>query len=152
MTAQAPAGPQDCVSTTVGGQLFGIPVLAVRDVLAPSRLTRVPLAPPAVAGNLNLRGRIVTAIDLRPRLGLAPRETGAAWMTVVVEQAGESHGLIVDSVGAVLRLEAAARESAPPTLDPSWRAFADGIYRLDGALLVLLDVARLLTFTKAEAA
>src|SRR5216683_7248597 len=63
----------DFVSVVIGGQLFGIPVLQVRDVLASQRITRVPLAPPEVAGSLNLRGRIVTAIDLRTRLGLPER-------------------------------------------------------------------------------
>ena len=152
MKALPSTGLQQYVAMTVAGQRFGIPVLAVRDVLGPLRLTRVPLAPPEVAGNFNLRGRIVTAIDLRPRLGLAPREKDAAWMSVVVEHRGERYGLIVDSVGEVLRLDTAACERELPTLDPRWRGFADGIHRLDGALLVVLDVAHLLTFTKAEAA
>jgi purine-binding chemotaxis protein CheW len=150
--ATAVTGQQDFVSMTIAGQLFGIPVLKVQDVLGPQRLTRVPLAPPEVAGNLNLRGRIVTAIDLRPRLGLAPREKDAAWMSVVVEQQGELYSLIVDSVGEVLSLDAGALERELPTLDPRWREFADGIYRLNGALLVVLEVARLLNFNKAEAA
>ncbi len=152
MKALPTTGPQQYLAMTVAGQRFGIPVLTVRDVLGPLRLTRVPLAPPEVAGNLNLRGRIVTAIDLRPRLGFAPRAKDAAWMSVVVEHRGERYGLIVDSVGEVLNLDAAAGERELPTLDPRWRGFADGIHRLDGALLVALDVARLLTFTKAEAA
>jgi len=146
------AGLRQYVAMTAAGQLFGIPVPAVRDVLGPLRLTRVPLAPPEVAGNLNLRGRIVTAIDLRPRLGLAPRAKDAAWMSVVVEHQGELYSLIVDSVGEVLSLDTAACERELPTLDPRWREFTDGIYRLNGALLVVLDVAHLLTFTKAEAA
>lgn len=148
----AAAAQREVVSMTVAGQRFGIPVLAVRDVLGPLELTRVPLAPREVAGNLNLRGRIVTAIDLGLRLGLAPREKGAAWMCVVVEHRNELYGLIVDSVGEALSLDAATGERELPTLDPSWRGFTDGIYRLNGALLVVLDVAHLLTFNKAEAA
>jgi purine-binding chemotaxis protein CheW len=150
--APAASGQQDFVSMTIAGQMFGIPVLKVQDVLGPQRLTRVPLAPPEVAGNLNLRGRIVTAIDLRPRLGLQPRETDAPWMSVVVEQQGELYSLIVDSVGEVLSLDAGAVERELPTLDPRWREFAEGIYRLNDALLVVLEVARLLSFNKAEAA
>jgi purine-binding chemotaxis protein CheW len=137
---------------TIAGQLFGIPVLKVQDVLGPLRLTRVPLAPPEVAGNLNLRGRIVTAIDLRLRLGLPPREKDAGWMSVVIEHQGELYSLIVDSVGEVLSLDSSTYERELPTLDPRWRDFAAGIYRLNGALLIVLEVAHLLTFNKAEAA
>src|SRR5713226_5256651 len=79
----------DFVSVVIGDQLFGIPVLQVRDVLASQRITRIPLAPAEVAGSLNLRGRIVTAIDLRTRLGLPPRaaeqSAGKARMSVVVD-------------------------------------------------------------------
>jgi len=145
-------GTQDYVSMTIAGQLFGIPVLKVQDVLGPLRLTCVPLAPPEVAGNLNLRGRIVTAIDLRLRLGLSPRDKDAPWMSVVVEHQGELYSLIVDSVGEVLSLDASTYERELPTLDPRWRDFAAGIYRLQGTLLVVLEVAHLLIFNKAEAA
>jgi len=145
-------GQHDFVSFTVAGQLFGIPVLKVQDVLGPQRITRIPLAPKEVAGSLNLRGRIVTAIDLRLRLGLDRREKGQNSMSIVVEQNGELYSLIVDSVGEVLSLEGAAYERNPPTLDPRWRDFSDGIYRLNGSLLVVLDVSQLLQFAKAEAA
>jgi purine-binding chemotaxis protein CheW len=147
------AGEQgEFVSITVAGQLFGIPVLQVQDVLGPQRITRIPLAPKEVAGSLNLRGRIVTAIDLRLRLGLERREKGQNSMSIVVEHHGELYSLIVDSVGEVLSLEGAAYERNPPTLDPRWRDFSDGIYRLNGSLLVVLDVSQLLQFGKSEAA
>jgi purine-binding chemotaxis protein CheW len=145
-------GQHDFVSFTVAGQLFGIPVLKVQDVLGPQRITRIPLAPKEVAGSLNLRGRIVTAIDLRLRLGLDRREKGQTSMSIVVEHHGELYSLIVDSVGEVLSLDAGAYERNPPTLDPRWRDFSDGIYRLNGSLLVVLDVSQLLQFGKAEAA
>jgi purine-binding chemotaxis protein CheW len=145
-------GQHDFVSFTVAGQLLGIPVLKVQDVLGPQRITRIPLAPKEVAGSLNLRGRIVTAIDLRLRLGLDRREQGQTSMSIVVEHHGELYSLIVDSVGEVLSLDAGAYERNPPTLDPRWRDFSDGIYRLNGSLLVVLDVSQLLQFGKAEAA
>jgi purine-binding chemotaxis protein CheW len=132
------------VTLTVGGQLCGIPVLSVRDILGPQAITRIPLAPPEVAGSLNLRGRIVTAIDLRRRLGVAHAASGGGAMSVVVEHQGELYSLLVDSVGEVMRLEAASREQNPPTLDPEWRAFSAGIFRLAGELLVVLDVAAVL--------
>jgi purine-binding chemotaxis protein CheW len=147
----------DFVSVVIGGQLFGIPVLQVRDVLASQRITRVPLAPPEVAGSLNLRGRIVTAIDIRTRLGLAERadepSAGKPRMSVVVDYGGELYSLMVDSVGEVLRLAASNFERNPATLDVRWREVSAGIYRLDGSLLVVLDVTRLLDIsTRSEAA
>src|SRR5271168_2781875 len=94
----------DFVSVTILDQMFGIPVLQVQDVLGPQRITRIPLAPAEVAGSLNLRGRIVTAIDLRTRLGLPKRAAGEKSMSVVVDQDGEAYSLLVDNVGEVLSL------------------------------------------------
>jgi len=145
---RAPAGTEsnDYVSIVIAGQLFGIPVLQVQDVLGPQRITRIPLAPPEVAGSLNLRGRIVTAIDLRMRLRLPKRSDGGESMSVVVDQGGESYSLLVDNVGEVLSLSSATLERNPATLDASWREVSAGIHRLDGSLLILLDVGRVLDF------
>ncbi|MCW5750616.1 MAG: chemotaxis protein CheW [Alphaproteobacteria bacterium] len=134
------------VTVTIAGQLFGIPVLCVQDVLGPQSITRIPLAPPEVAGALNLRGRIVTAIDVRRRLNLPPRTDGGRGMSVVVEHRGEPYSLLIDSVGEVIEVDEAAYERAPATLDPLWRQISSGIYRLDGELLLSLDVDRLLDF------
>jgi purine-binding chemotaxis protein CheW len=135
---------QMVLTLTVAGQLCGVPVLAVRDVLGAQAITRIPLAPAEVAGSLNLRGRIVTAIDLRIRLGLPPREPGKTAMSVVVEQGGELYSLLADQVGEVLSLSPADRAPNPPSLHPSWRDMSLGVHRLGGQLLVLLDVERLL--------
>jgi purine-binding chemotaxis protein CheW len=151
-TAETAGEAQDYVSMTIGGQLFGVPVLKVQDILGSQRITRIPLAPPEVAGSLNLRGRIVTAIDVRLRLGLSPRPEAEPAMSVVVDHGGELYSLLVDSVGEVLSLQAQDFERNPPTLDPRWRDFSDGIYRLKQTLLVVLDVARLLQFGRADAA
>jgi purine-binding chemotaxis protein CheW len=141
------------VSVTVAGQLFGIPVLQVQDVLGPQRITRIPLAPPEVAGSLNLRGRIVTAIDLRTRLRLPRLPEGKSGMSVVVDYGGELYSIMVDAVGEVLSLNAVNAERNPATLDPIWRDVSGGIYRLDKSLLIVLDVARVLDFsTRADAA
>jgi purine-binding chemotaxis protein CheW len=136
----------DVVSMTVAGQLFGIPVMAVQDVLGPQRITRVPLAPAEVAGSLNLRGRIVTAIDVRLRLGMPKKEDGKPPMSVVVEHEGELYSLLVDAVGEVLSLNMKDYQRNPPTLNARLREFSDGIYRLNGALLVVLSVGSLLNF------
>lgn len=128
-----------------GDQLFGLPLLDVHDVLDARRLTPVPLAPPEIVGTLNLRGRIITAIDLRRRLGLEPRGDGQPFLSLVVDDEGERYTLIVDAVGEVLTVAEDRREETPPTLDPRWRAVSAGIYRLDRTLMVVLDVRAVLT-------
>ncbi|MDO9709639.1 chemotaxis protein CheW [Paracraurococcus sp. LOR1-02] len=143
MRNPAEAAEEVFLTLTVAGQLCGVPVLAVRDVLGVQAITRIPLAPPEVAGSLNLRGRIVTAIDLRRRLGLPPRETGGA-MSVVVERDGELYSLLVDEMGEVLPLARAERAPNPPTLDPLWREVSRGVHRMGDRLLILLDVEQVL--------
>jgi len=132
------------VTLTVAKQLCGVPVLSVRDVLGEQTITRIPLAPVEVAGSLNLRGRIVTAVDLRRRLRLPPAPPGAPRMSVVTEQGGELYALLVDQVREVMSLKSSQFERTPPTLPGVWAAYADGIYRLSAGLLVVLDVGRLL--------
>lgn len=132
------------VTLTAGGQLFGLPIARVQDVFKPARITRVPLAGEAVAGVLNLRGRIVTAIDMRSRLGLRNGQSDRAPMAIGIEAKGESFGLLVDSVGEVLRLPHAEREPVPINLDRKLAAVSVGVYRLDGELLVVLDIDRIL--------
>lgn len=136
---------RDFVTARVGGQLFGIPVLAVRDILGPQKLASIPLAPPEIAGALNLRGRIVTAIDLRRRLGLDPADREKS-MSVVVDHHGELYSLLIDEVGEVLSVPAEAFEHNPPTMEGRWREVSVGIFRLEDRLLVVLDVDRLLVF------
>ncbi|MEA2738591.1 MAG: purine-binding chemotaxis protein CheW [Acetobacteraceae bacterium] len=138
------------VTLTVADQLCGVPVLAVRDILGEQVITRIPLAPPEIAGSLNLRGRIVTAIDLRRRLRLPPAAAGQARMSVVAEQGGELYALLVDQVSEVLSLSASQFERNPPTLDKTWAEFSTGVFRLDGRLLVVLDVSRLLALAGEE--
>src|SRR5579884_1873417 len=115
------------VTLTVAGQLCGVPVLGVRDVLSQQTITRIPLAPPEVAGSLNLRGRIVTAIDLRRRLRLPPAPLNCPTMSVVTEQEGELYALLVDQVREVMSLPTHAFERNPPTLPPAWAAYSNGI-------------------------
>ena len=132
------------VTALIGGQLFGLPISRVQDVFAPERLARVPLAAPEIAGMLNLRGRIVTAIDMRKRLGLAPLEEGKPRMAVGIESKGESYGLLIDAIGEVLKLTGASREDNPVNLDARLARVSAGVHRLDGSLLVVLDVDRVL--------
>ena len=138
------------VTAVVGGQLFGLPIRRVQDVFLPDRLTKVPLASPDIAGLINLRGRIVTLVDLAYRLGLSRRNETP--MAIGVELSGESYGLLIDSVGEVMSLEAAALERNPINLDPRLAAVSSGIYRLEEQLLLVLDVDRVLAIAAGAAA
>jgi purine-binding chemotaxis protein CheW len=139
------------VTFTIAGQMFGLPIARVQDVFKPERITRVPLAGAEIAGVLNLRGRIVTAIDMRHRLDAERRDVAAAPMAIGIEAKGESFGLLVDTIGEVLKLPEADREPAPINLDRNLAALAAGVYRLDGRLLVALDIDRVLD-VRAKAA
>ena len=132
------------VTAMIGGQLFGLPISRVQDVFMPERLTRVPLASSEIAGVLNLRGRIVTVVDMRARLGLPPADHGRTPMAVGVDLRGESYGLMIDQIGEVLRLPEDSREDNPVNLDPRMARLAGGVHRLDGQLMVVLDVDRVL--------
>ena len=132
------------VTVIIDGQLFGLPISRVQDVFMPDRLTRVPLSSPEIAGVLNLRGRIVTAVDLRRRLGMPPRSDAGAPMAVGIELRGESYGLLIDSVGEVMKLAEETREPNPVNLDARLARVSAGVHRLDGQLLVILDVDRVL--------
>ena len=135
---------KEYVTAMIGGQLFGLPILRVQDVFMPERLTRVPLAAPEIAGVLNLRGRIVTLIDMRRRLGLPKREDDGVSMAIGVESRAEHYGLLIDSVGEVLKLDDGAREANPINLDPRLARVSAGIHRLEGQLLIVVDVDRIL--------
>ncbi len=135
---------QDYLTIKIADQRFGIPVLQVQDVLREQAVTKIPLSPPEVAGSLNLRGRIVTAINVRKRLGLPPIDSDQSCMSVVVEHSNELFSLIIDKVGDVLSLESQLFEKNPNTLDPVWRDISTGIFQLKDELLIIMDVSKLL--------
>lgn len=147
------AAPSELVTMEVAGQLLGIPVAQVRDVLGPQRITRIPLAPSAVAGSLNLRGRIVTVLDLRAALGLGRIADPAQAMNVVTEQGDELYSLLVDQVGDVQSVSGASMEAVPATLTAAWRAVSEGVLKLQDRLVLVLALDRLLpTITGAAPA
>ena len=135
---------EDFVTFVINEQMFGIPVLGVQDILSPDRIASIPLAPPEVKGSINLRGRIVTVIDVRVRLGLERRVGDNEGMGVTVEHQNELYTLLVDKIGDVISLSSELHENNPGTLDQVWREYAAGVYRLEGRLMVVLDVERLL--------
>jgi purine-binding chemotaxis protein CheW len=124
------------------GDLYGVEVEHVQEVLRSQGLTRVPLAPPAVAGLINLRGQVVTAIELRERLGRPPRPAGTDAVVIVVRLHGEAVSLLVDSIADVVDVDAADFEAPPDTLDGQARELIRGAYKLDGTLLLALDVQK----------
>ena len=140
------------VTVTIGDHMFGLPILRVQDVFVPVGLTRVPLAPPEVAGILNLRGRVVTVIDMHSRLDFGEREPGSPVMAIGIEFKGESYGLLVDAVGEVMQLHNSACEAKPTNLDPRLSRVAAGVYRLEGQLMVVLDVDRVLDIRNSAVA
>ncbi len=136
------------VTAWIAGQLFGLPITRVHDVFEAERITRVPLARAEVSGVLNLRGRVVTALDMRRRLGLPPREDAKNQMAIGIDHGGEAYGLLVDSMGEVLKLSADAMDAVPINLQQDWAAISAGVYRLEDRLMVVLDVDRVLDFGK----
>ena len=145
-----PAGAEQYVTIRIAGQLFGLQVFDVHDILGPQKITKVPLTPPEVAGSLNLRGKIVTAMNMRESMGLPPLEGGKESMHVVVHHKGSDYSLLVDSVGEVLNLHQKDFERNPPTLDPRWGKASKGIFRLPEELMIVLDVDQILTTENEE--
>lgn len=163
----------DYVTVTIGDQILGLPIDRVHDVFIANRITAVPCAPPEIVGLLNLRGRVVTAICLRKRLG-QPVKPGSGQggndgkvnqggkvgqggkacelVAVGIDIGGESYALIVDAVGEVMRLDQSTLEAVPVHLDRRWSALAAGVHRLDERLLVVLDVDAVLRLDLPAAA
>lgn len=155
-TASHFADSLDYVTIRIGGQLLGLPIERVRDVFITHRITVVPGAPSDIVGLLNLRGRIVTAICLRRRLGCPTAgfcDEGCAELTAIgLDHGGEAYALIVDAVGEVVRLDRSTFEPLPVNLDRTWAALAAGIHRLPDELLVILDLDAVLDLDLQAAA
>jgi purine-binding chemotaxis protein CheW len=128
------------VTFALAGRRYGIDVSVVQEVLRGLPLTRIPLAPRALAGLVNLRGQVLTAVDLREQLGLPVREDGIEPMLVVTHVDGEPVALLVDSIGAVVDVEAEQFERPPDTLVGPARELIHGVYKLADHLLLSLDV------------
>ena len=144
-TTQAAANDQSVqvLSVYLKDQAFGIPIANIQDVLKPLQMTEVPLAPGYIAGVANLRGRIVTAVNLRSRiLGKATRERDS--MNVVIETGGELYSILVDRVGDVLNLNTTNVEAPPLTLDAGFRNLIGGVHQLDGSIMIILDTEKVI--------
>ena len=125
--------------------LLGVEVQQVQEVIRAQAMTRVPLAGRSVGGLINLRGQIVTAIDLRERLGLAPRENDQPPMNVVVRDEDDVVSLLVDEIGDVMEINSDLFESPPPTLALEARRMIDGAFKLADSLLLVLSTRQVLS-------
>lgn len=148
------AGLQLC-TFRLGPLFLGVDVLDVQEVLYHADVTAVPHAAEAVSGLINLRGQIATTVDLRTRLGVDADDQPARRTHVVVRSGGESVSMLVDAIGDVLEVEPDLYEPPPETMDDATAELILGAYKLEGELLLILDVARVLTIplpTREEAA
>lgn len=136
----------------VADLFFGVDVLRVQEVLRFQQMTHVPQAPEVIEGLINLRGQIVTAIDMRRRLGLPPRAGNQTPMNMVVRTEDGAVSLLVDEIGDVLDVEAATYERPPENLDPAARDLICGIYKLNDRLLLVLDAERTVDLSNGKAA
>ena len=136
-------GMRQVCTFTLDELLFGVDVTSVREVIRCQPMTSVPLAPPAVRGLINLRGQIVTAVDMRERLHLPARAPEADPMNVVVNGGDGAVSLLVDEIGDVLQLDGRDAEPTPENLSFTIRELVEAVYKLDGRLLLLFDASRL---------
>ncbi len=134
------------ITVTVARQLLGLPIGRVHDVFVVNEMTKVPLAQAEIAGLLNLRGRVVTAVSLRSRLGLQDDGTSGRRMAVGLENQGEAYGLLVDEVGEVLKLAPDEMQPNPVHMHRRWVTLSQGVHQLQGELMIVLDVDAVLAF------
>lgn len=130
------------VTAKLAGHWFALPISAVDEVFLLNRITKVPLSPPGLIGVLNLRGRIVTALDTRAILGFKPSDVTPT-MAIGIERRNELYGLAVDEMGDVLASIPEDREPAPMNLDKRWRDIVSGVQRNDDHLVLIVEVDRL---------
>ena len=121
---------------------FGIDVLKVQEIIRYQEMTPVPLAPPVVRGLINLRGQVVTAMDLRRRLGLAQRSSSSLPMNVIIRTEDDTVSFLVDEIGDVVEPQESTFEPPPETIRGSVRQLIDGVYKLEGQLLLVMDAER----------
>jgi purine-binding chemotaxis protein CheW len=131
-------------------QMYGVDVQSVQEVIRYQDMTDVPLAPDSVVGLINLRGQIVTAIDLRKRLGLKPRPDGQLPMNVVIQSNDEAISLLVDQIGDVQEFDSADFEMPPETVQGVSRSMIKGAYKMSERLLLILDTERALAVNPAN--
>lgn len=141
------AGAKQLCTFYVGEGYFGIPVEQVQEVVRPQPITPVPLAQKVIRGLINLRGQVLTAIDLRRSLGLGEPDDQSKLMNVVVRTDESPVSFLVDEIGGVLDVEEDDFETPPETLQGDIRELIGGAYKLPGRLLLALDTGQIVNLT-----
>lgn len=146
MTPSADDDAKMFVTFYVSGQMFGLEVTHVHEIFFPEAIYRVPMAPRQVAGLINLRGRIVTVIDMRDKLSLDEGEDDRSERrpSITTDKDGELYSLWIDKIGDILEVAPERLRPVPPTVSANWRQVARAVCQLDGALLIVLDLDALL--------
>ncbi len=137
----------ELLTCRVGEQWLGLQVKHVREVVTPQPTTNMPLAPDAVMGLINLRGRVITQLDVRKVIGLPDREEDSFRVAIVETISGEDFGLVVDEVGEVVELDVDMYEKTPKTLDRVWQDVSEGVLKQEERVVVLVDVERFIAMT-----
>jgi len=136
----------------VNDHYIGVSIRNIQDVIGPQSITQIPRARDAIAGVLNLRGRIVTAIDMHKRLEEPCTHAKSASMGIIIESHDELFSLLVDHVEDVMTINFEDIEHVPPTLNPLWQSVCEGVYQMQGKIMILIDIERILDLTSAKAA
>ncbi|MDP3935689.1 MAG: chemotaxis protein CheW, partial [Alphaproteobacteria bacterium] len=138
------------LTVKIGAQLFGFPVVHLRDIFKSLEITPIPLAPKAILGSINLRGKVVTVIDLRlklfPNIDIENRES----MHIAVAHGQELLSFVVDSVGDVINIPQSQFEPLPSTLEQHWLSITDGVCQLNESLMIKLNMEHLLDLITRE--
>ncbi len=145
-----PQKQSELLTCRVGDQWLGLQVRHVREVVTPQPSTEMPLAPDAVMGLINLRGRVITQLDVRKVIGLQDRETDNYWVAIVETMSGEDFGLVIDEVGEVIDLDPDMYEKTPKTLDRVWRDVSEGVLKQEERVVLLVNVERFIALTIPE--
>jgi len=142
----------ELLTCRVGAQWLGLQVKQVREVVMPQQCTDMPLSADAVMGLINLRGRVITQLDVRKVIGLADRDSKDYRVAIVETLSGEDFGLVMDEVGEVIDLDPDAFERTPQTLDRVWQDVSEGVLKQEDRVVVLVNVERFIAMTIPQAA
>ncbi len=148
LATKAARSELELLTCRVGDQWIGLHVKQVREVVTGHRRTVMPLAPSSVMGLINLRGKVLTELDVRKVVGLPEREKNESFHVAIIESSsGEDFGLAVDDVGEVMLMDRDYYEPTPSSLDPVWRQVSEGVLKQDDRVLVLMNVDRFIALT-----
>jgi len=147
VAVERPQQSTELLTCRVGGQWLGLQVKHVREVISPQPCTEMPLSADAVMGLINLRGRVITQLDVRKVIGLPDRDTDVYWVAIVETLSGEDFGLVMDEVGEVIDLDLDSFEKTPQTLDRIWLDVSEGVLKQEDRVVVLVNVERFIALT-----